>query len=81
MAKQPVILMLLFPVSLTMTKKKLVAEYCQENFVDNGMIADIVFHDLDGRNPHAHVMLTLKPITADGFGKKDRSWNDKKNAI
>lgn len=59
-------------------KKKLVAEYCQKNFVDKGMIADIVFHDLDSKNPHAHVMLTLKTITAAGFGKKDRSWNDKK---
>ncbi|WP_212768995.1 MobQ family relaxase [Pectobacterium versatile] len=62
-------------------KIKLVAEYCQKNFVDKGMIADIAFHDLNGKNPHAHVMLTLKPITADGFGKKDRSWNDKKNVI
>ncbi|MBN3160182.1 MobQ family relaxase [Pectobacterium brasiliense] len=62
-------------------KIKLVAEYCQKNFVDKGMIADIAFHDLDGNNPHAHVMLTLKPITADGFGKKERSWNDKKNVI
>ncbi|WP_333009815.1 MobQ family relaxase [Kluyvera sichuanensis] len=62
-------------------KKKLVAEYCQKNFVDKGMIADIVFHDLDGKNPHAHVMLTLKTITAAGFGKKDRSWNDKKMMI
>ncbi|EBU7767805.1 conjugal transfer protein [Salmonella enterica subsp. enterica serovar Rovaniemi] len=62
-------------------KKKLVAEYCQKNFVDKGMIADIVFHDLDGKNPHAHVMLTLKTITATGFGKKDRSWNDKKMVV
>ncbi|MEH0832393.1 MobQ family relaxase [Pectobacterium cacticida] len=62
-------------------KIKLVAEYCQKNFVDKGMIADIAFHDLDGQNPHAHVMLTLKPITTDGFGKKERSWNDKKNVI
>ncbi|MCQ3112700.1 MobA/MobL family protein [Salmonella enterica] len=62
-------------------KKKLVAEYCQKNFVDKGMIADIVFHDLDGKNPHAHVMLTLKTITAAGFGKKDRSWNDKKMVV
>ncbi|EBR9687900.1 MobA/MobL family protein [Salmonella enterica subsp. enterica serovar Indiana] len=45
------------------------------------MIADIVFHDLDGKNPHAHVMLTLKTITAAGFGKKDRSWNDKKMVV
>lgn len=62
-------------------KKKLVAEYCQKNFVDKGMIADIAFHDLDGKNPHAHVMLTLKTIGPDGFGKKDRSWNDKKIMI
>ncbi|PWC10082.1 MobQ family relaxase [Brenneria corticis] len=62
-------------------KIKLVVEYCQKNFVDKGMIADIAFHDLNGKNPHAHVMLTLKPITADGFGKKERSWNDKKKVI
>lgn len=62
-------------------KKKLVAEYCQKNFVDKGMIADIAFHDLDSNNPHAHVMLTLKTITATGFGKKDRSWNDKKMVV
>ncbi|CNJ29215.1 conjugal transfer protein [Yersinia frederiksenii] len=62
-------------------KIKLVLDYCQKNFVDKGMIADIAFHDLDCQNPHAHVMLTLKPITAEGFGKKDRSWNEKKNVI
>ncbi|MGI8464466.1 MobQ family relaxase [Pectobacterium punjabense] len=62
-------------------KIKLVVEYCHKNFVDKDMIADIAFHDLNGNNPHAHVMLTLKPITADGFGKKERSWNDKKNVI
>ncbi|WP_323641094.1 MobQ family relaxase [Pectobacterium polonicum] len=62
-------------------KIKLVVEYCQKNFVDKGMIADIAFHALDSNNPHAHVMLTLKPITVDGFGKKERSWNDKKNVI
>jgi hypothetical protein len=62
-------------------KIKLVVEYCQNNFVDKGMIADIAYHDLNSNNPHAHVMLTLKPITADSFGKKERSWNDKKNVI
>lgn len=59
-------------------KKKLVLEYCQKNFVDKGMIADIAFHDLESNNPHAHVMLTLKTIDKNGFGKKERSWNDKK---
>ena len=42
------------------------------------MIADIAFHDLDSNNPHAHVTLPLKTVNAAGFGKKDRSWNDKK---
>lgn len=62
-------------------KKKLVLEYCQKNFVEKGMIADIVFHDLDSDNPHAHVMLTLKTIGPEGFGKKERSWNDRKLSV
>lgn len=62
-------------------KKKLVLEYCQKNFVDKGMIADIAFHDLDSDNPHAHVMLTLKNIGPEGFGKKERSWNDRKMSV
>ncbi len=62
-------------------KKKLVLEYCQKNFVENGMIADIAFHDLDSDNPHAHVMLTLKTIGPEGFGKKERSWNDRKLSV
>ncbi|MDV0880483.1 MobQ family relaxase [Enterobacter cloacae] len=57
-------------------KKDLVIKYCQENFVDAGMIVDIAFHDLDSENPHAHVMLTMREITPDGFGKKVREWND-----
>lgn len=62
-------------------KKKLVLKYCQKNFVDKGMIADIAFHDLDSDNPHAHVMLTLKTIGPEGFGKKERSWNDRKMSV
>ncbi|MDJ6958407.1 MobA/MobL family protein [Salmonella enterica] len=62
-------------------KKKLVLEYCQKNFVEKGMIADIAFHDLDSDNPHAHVMLTLKTIGTEGFGKKERSWNDRKMSV
>ncbi len=62
-------------------KKKLVLEYCQKNFIEKGMIADIAFHDLDSDNPHAHVMLTLKTIDPEGFGKKERSWNDRKMSV
>uniref|UniRef100_UPI002FF03AB5 MobA/MobL family protein n=1 Tax=Klebsiella pneumoniae TaxID=573 RepID=UPI002FF03AB5 len=42
---------------------------------------DIAFHDLDSDNPHAHVMLTLKTIGPEGFGKKERSWNDRKMSV
>ena len=59
-------------------KKKLVLEYCQKNFVDKGMIADIAFHDLDSDNPHAHVMITTREIPPTGFGKKVRSWDEEK---
>ncbi|WP_053086299.1 MobQ family relaxase [Klebsiella michiganensis] len=58
------------------TKIALVKNYCKRNFVSKGMIADISFHDLDGHNPHAHVMLTLREITPQGFGNKNRSWNE-----
>lgn len=65
------------PVELDNDAKiAVVVEYCQKNFVDKGMIADISFHDLDGHNPHAHVMLTLREITPQGFGNKNRSWNE-----
>jgi MobA/MobL family len=61
----------------------LVREYVQTTFVDRGMIADINLHHLDGTNPHAHVMLTMRELKIDeqgivSFGNKDRSWNDKK---
>jgi MobA/MobL family len=61
----------------------LVRQYVQTTFVDRGMIADINLHHLDGSNPHAHVMLTMRELKIDergivSFGNKDRSWNDKK---
>ena len=46
----------------------LIREHCREQFVEEGMIADIAVHDLDpaGHNPHAHVMLTMRPLDKDG---------------
>jgi MobA/MobL family len=60
----------------------LIREYVQSSFVDRGMIADINIHHLDGDNPHAHVMLTMRQLQIDeqgvvSFGNKDRAWNDK----
>ncbi len=38
----------------------LVREFCQQQFVSKGMIADFAIHDPHppGHNPHAHVLLT-----------------------
>ncbi|MED4018563.1 MobQ family relaxase [Sutcliffiella cohnii] len=58
-------------------QKELIQDYVQEQFVDKGMVADIAIHRDDVNNPHAHVMLTTRTITADGFGPKNRDWNDR----
>ena len=50
---------------------KLLTEYIQENFVADGMCADVAIHDTDGHNPHAHILLTVRPL--DNKGK----WQNK----
>ncbi len=60
----------------------LVRRFVQEQHVSQGMIADIAVHGpsphemADERNVHAHIMLTMRELTAEGFGKKAREWND-----
>lgn len=66
------------PVELSNEQQReLIRDYIQKEFVDKGMIADISIHRDDLNNPHAHVMLTTREITADGFGQKNREWNDR----
>ena len=52
----------------------LAREFVQREFVDRGMVADLNVH-WDPGNPHAHVMLTMRELTPDGFGKKVTEWN------
>ena len=40
-------------------------DFIQKNFVDMGMCADFAIHDTDGHNPHAHILLTVRPLEAD----------------
>lgn len=44
----------------------LLTDFIQANFVAEGMCADVCIHDTDGHNPHAHIMLTIRPLTKDG---------------
>ncbi len=59
----------------------LVRDFVCEQFVDQGMIADIALHAPGGegdiRNHHAHIMLTTRDVSPDGFEGKNRSWNAK----
>lgn len=63
----------------------LVRDFVRAHFVSKGMVADIGIHCPDAADglaqPHAHVMLTLRPLDADGpFGfsaKKARDWNER----
>lgn len=44
----------------------LVSEFIQDNFVSDGMCADVAIHDTDGHNPHAHILLTMRPLDEKG---------------
>ena len=63
------------PIELTHAQHvALLHGYVQEQFVSQGMVADIALHAKTG-NPHAHILLTLRDVQAEGFGSKRRDWN------
>ena len=62
-------------------QKALLREYIRENFVDKGMIADVALHNKKDGNPHAHIMLTTRNVTPDGFGGKNRDWDKTENLL
>ena len=58
------------PVELTPEQNvALVREFVERHILSKGMVADWVYHDAPG-NPHVHLMTTLRPLTAEGFGAK-----------
>ena len=52
---------------------ELVRKYVKDNFVSAGMCADIAIHDKNDGNPHAHIMLTMRPLNENGeWGAKSK---------
>jgi ATP-dependent exoDNAse (exonuclease V) alpha subunit len=49
---------------------RLVRKYVQDIFVSAGMCADYSIHDKGDGNPHAHIMLTLRPLNIDSERRK-----------
>lgn len=65
------------PQALNIEQNRSMAlEWIDSEFVSRGMVADVSFHDMESHNPHAHIMLTMRELQTDGFGNKNRSWNN-----
>ena len=63
---------LALPVELTREQNiSLVREYVNRHFVSAGMCADVCIHDKNDGNPHAHIMLTMRPFN------EDKTWGEK----
>ncbi|WP_035641690.1 Ti-type conjugative transfer relaxase TraA, partial [Bradyrhizobium sp. ORS 375] len=58
---------------------ELARDFVRGEFVDVGMVADLNVHWDRGEDgmpkPHAHVMLTMRAVDENGFGRKVRDWN------
>jgi len=63
------------PIELSREEqRKLTEEYVKENFVDQGMVADVAIHRDNENNPHFHVMLTIRPFKENGeWGNKSKT--------
>jgi ATP-dependent exoDNAse (exonuclease V) alpha subunit len=60
--------------------KEVVRGWIADNITKRGLVADFAIHEPDasdgGKNPHAHVMFTLRPVEGEGFGKKLTGYKD-----
>ena len=58
---------------------RLARDFVSREFVNRGMVADLNVHwdrAEDGSpKPHAHVMLAMRDVGPNGFGRKQRDWN------
>ena len=55
------------PIELSREEQvELLQEFIREQFVSDGMCADAAIHDTDGHNPHAHILLTVRPLDGQG---------------
>lgn len=55
------------PIELSREEQvELLREFIREQFVSDGMCADAAIHDTDGHNPHAHILLTVRPLDKRG---------------
>ena len=55
------------PIELSREQQiELLQDFIREQFISDGMCADAAIHDTDGHNPHAHILLTVRPLDERG---------------
>lgn len=60
----------------TEQQRELALRFAHDQFVTQGMVADVCLHHQHLDNPHAHILLTLRELDGDGFAsRKNREWN------
>ena len=69
-------ILIALPIELNHDQQnELVQKFVQSTFVDEGMVADVAIHRDKEHNPHAHILLTVRPFNEDG------SWGEKKRRV
>ncbi len=60
-------LIVALPIELQLDEwKSILKNFISEQCVNKGMCADVSIHDTDGHNPHAHILLTMRPLDEKG---------------
>lgn len=60
-------LIVALPVEIGLDEwKAILKDFISKQCVNRGMCADVSIHDTDGHNPHAHILLTMRPIDDKG---------------
>ena len=55
------------PIELSREQQiELLQDFIRNQFVFDGMCADAAIHGTDGHNPHAHILLTVRPLDEQG---------------
>ena len=69
-------ILIAIPLELNHVQQRhLVETFVQTHFVNEGMVADVAIHRDKEHNPHAHILLTLRPF------KEDGTWGEKKRRV
>lgn len=60
-------LIVALPIELSLEDwKDMLSKFVREQATELGMCADVSIHDTDGHNPHAHILLTVRPLDKQG---------------